>query len=153
MSNLSVVAVLFACSLAAAVVLFKVLQSTAVIQKKEYQVGGAAAGFLIIYATLCGSYAQLQKAPLQACQTQLAVDERELAIQGTVTPPIKNATIVLGIKQVSLADDGRFGFTAKGLDPGRDPLSLYVITEKAHSYYQIFPNDKTSELKINAGGN
>jgi hypothetical protein len=47
-NDLVVVVALFACSLAAAVVLFKILQSTAVIQKKEYQVGGAAAGFLLI---------------------------------------------------------------------------------------------------------
>ena len=61
-NDLLAVAALFACSLVAAVVLFKVLQSTAVIQKKEYQVGGAAAGFLLIYAALYSSYHQLQSA-------------------------------------------------------------------------------------------
>jgi hypothetical protein len=152
-SSLSAVATLFACSLVAALVLFKILQSTAAIQKKEYQVGGAAAGFLVIYAALYGSYAQLQKAPLAACQAQLAVDEHELPIQGVVEPPIKNATIVLAVRQVSLADDGRFGLQVKGVDPTRDPLSLYVIAEKTHSYYQIFPSDNTANLKINAGGN
>jgi hypothetical protein len=145
---LTAVAVLFTCSLVAAFVLFKILQSTAAIERKEYQVGGAAAGFLVIYAALYGSYAQLQKAALATCQSQLAVDEHELPIQGTVEPPIKNATIVLAVKQVNLADDGRFGLTAKGLDPTRDPLSLYVITEKTHIYYQIFPNEDTANLKI-----
>jgi len=159
-STLSVVAVLFTCSLVAAFVLFRILQSTAVIRKKEYQVGGAAAGFLIIYMALYGSYAQLQKAPLAACQAQLAVDvaqlsvdEHELRIQGTVEPPVKDATIVLAVETVNLADDGRFSLTAKGVDPTRNPLSLYVITEKTHSLYQIFPSDNTANLKFNAGGN
>jgi hypothetical protein len=152
-SNLTAVAVLFACSLVAAFVLFKILQSTAAIQKKEYQVGGAAAGFLVIYAALYGSYAQLQKAPIAACQAQLALDEHELGIQGIVEPPVKNATIVLAVQQVNLADDGRFGLKAKGVDPSRDSLSLYVITEKTHSYYQIFPGDNIANLKINVGGN
>ena len=152
MSNLSVVATLFTCSLVAAFVLFKILQSTAAIEKKEYQVGGAAAGFLVIYAALYGSYAQLQKAPLAACQAQLALDEHELQIQGVVAPPIKNATIVLAVRQVNVADDGRFGLQVKGVDPSRDPLSLYVIGEKTPSYYQIFPTDNTANLKITAAG-
>jgi hypothetical protein len=152
-SNLTAVGSLFGCSLVAAFVLFKILQSTAAIQKKEYQVGGAAAGFLVIYAALYGSYAQLQKAPFDACQKQLAVDEHELPIQGTVQPPIKGATIVLAVRQQDLGDDGRFGLKAKGVDPSRDPLSIYVIGEKSHTYYQIFPSDDTTKLKINVDGN
>ncbi|SPE36594.1 hypothetical protein SBA6_590043 [Candidatus Sulfopaludibacter sp. SbA6] len=158
LSNLTVVAVLFACSLLAAFVLFKILQSTAAIQKKEYQVGGAAAGFLVIYMALYGSYSQLQKAQLAssqaqlaACQAQRDADEHELTIQGIVEPSVKDAQVVFAVNSVNLGDNGRFRLNAKGVDPAKDSLSLYVITEKTHNYYQIFPGDDTANLKINVG--
>jgi len=50
--SVGVVTILFTLSLFAAWILFKFLQSTASITKKEYRMGGAAAGFLIIYGGL-----------------------------------------------------------------------------------------------------
>ena len=77
-NDLVAVTALFFCSLVAAVVLFAVLKSTAVITKKEYQVGGAAAGFLLIYATLFGSYHQTQGQSLATCQAILTKQASEL---------------------------------------------------------------------------
>jgi hypothetical protein len=45
---LLVITALFTMSLLAAWVLFKILQSTASVSKPEYQLGGAAAGFVVI---------------------------------------------------------------------------------------------------------
>ncbi len=155
MSELMVVAVLFVLSLAAAWILFKVLKSTAAVTRREYQLGGAAAGFLIIYSALYFSYQQLagmnlndEKAKLSACETKVMDDERELPIKGTVSPVLRNATIVLAVNSINLSDDGRFGLSARGVDPKKDPISIYVIGEKEYGYYQLFPEDDTSHLKI-----
>jgi len=43
------------------------------ITKKEYQMGGAAAGFLIIYGALHASYSSLAKSALDDSRHQLAV--------------------------------------------------------------------------------
>jgi hypothetical protein len=159
-ANLTAVAVLFACSLVAAFVLFKILQSTATIQKKEYQVGGAAAGFLLIYAALYGSYAHLQNVQLTTCQAalaadgaKLAVDEGELSIQGTVEPPIQDATVVLTVKQTNPDNQGRFLLNKKGVDLVKDSVALYVVTETKYFKKQIFKGDDVSNLKIDITGN
>jgi hypothetical protein len=159
-SNLTVVSVLFACSLLAAFVLFKILQSSAAIQKKEYQVGGAAAGFLLIYAALYGSYAHLQNGQLATCtatlstdDAKLAVDETELSIQGTVDPPIEDATVVLTVKQTNPDSGGRFLLTKKGVDLVKDSVALYVVTETKYFKKQIFKGDDLSNLTINISGN
>jgi type II secretory pathway pseudopilin PulG len=145
-NDLVVVAALFACSLAAAVVLFKILQSTAVIQKKEYQVGGAAAGFLLIYAALYGSYHQLQSASLAACEAGLSEDARlleDVTVQGTIDPPVKRATVILGRDSTTSDDGGRFLVKTKG-----KPLSVYVISEGAPISHTIFPGEDLKTIKI-----
>lgn len=148
-NDLLVVVALFACGLAAAVVLFKILKSTAVIQKKEYQVGGAAAGFLLIYAALYGSYDQLrgrsiaqqqQDKSLAACQAALLDD---VTIQGTIDPPIKQATVILGRDSTTADDNGRFSLKTKGA-----PQSVYVIKEGVHISHTIFPGDDLKTIKI-----
>ena len=139
-SDLVVVVALFACSLVAAVVLFKILQSTAVIQKKEYQVGGAAAGFLLIYVALYGSYHQLQGASLDTCQSSLLED---VTVQGTIDPPIKEASVILGRDSTTTDDGGRFSVTTKGT-----PRSVFVITEGTLISHTIFPGDDLKMIKI-----
>ena len=160
MSDLTAIAVLFVCSLAAAFVLFRILQSTAAIQKKGYQVGGAAAGFLVIYGALYGSYAHLQAGQLTSCQatvqtdkSRLAADEKELSIQGAVDPPMEDATVVLTVKQTNPDAQGRFLLKKKGVDLVRDSVALYVITESKYFKKQIFQGDDVSNLKIDVGGN
>ena len=148
-NDLVVVVALFACSLAAAFVLFNILKSTAVIQKKEYQVGGAAAGFLLIYAALYGSYHQLQDnslareaqdKSLAACQAERLED---VIIQGTINPPIKQATVILGRDSTTADDGGRFSLKTKGA-----PQSVYVIKEGVQISHTIFPGDDLKTIKI-----
>ncbi len=55
----SIVAVFFLLSLAGAYVLFKVLKSSAVIERPGYQAGGALAGFLLIFASLALTHQKL----------------------------------------------------------------------------------------------
>ena len=148
MPELWVVVVLFTLSLAAAWVLFRILKSTAAIARKEYQLGGAAAGFLVIYSALYYSYDALAKLEVQSYRQRLAGCEQELPIRGTVVPPVRNATVVLAVKTVNLPDNGRFGLSAKGVDPKKDAVAIYVIAEKGHGYYQLFPEDDISNLKI-----
>jgi hypothetical protein len=139
--DLMVVAVLFACSLVAALVLFKILQSTAVIQKKEYQVGGAAAGFLLIYAALYGSYYQLQSVQLAGCEAQIPAN---ITIQGALDPPIKDALVVPGGEGEPTDDNGRFTLTTKGV-----PKTVYVITGETHMSHNILPEDNLKQpIKI-----
>jgi hypothetical protein len=139
-NDLVVVAALFACSLLAAVVLFKVLKSTAVISRKEYQVGGAAAGFLVIYFALFTSYHQLQGAQLTACKSGLLPD---IAVQGLVMPPLKNATLIVGHESAALDDSGRFFVTTRG-----EPQSLHIITGDTHISHTIWPGDDLRNVKI-----
>lgn len=155
MREVSVVAVLFVLALVAAWMLFKILKSTATITRKDYQLGGAAAGFLIIYSALYYSYRELAKIDVAgvrdqatACAATLSAAERELPIEGTVSPVLKNATIVLAVKTINLPDNGRFRLSSKGIDLKRDAVSIYVIGERKHGYYQLFPDDDPSRLKI-----
>jgi hypothetical protein len=54
-----ILSIIFSLSLIAAIVLFKVLKSTAIVKKAGYQAGGALAGFIIIYGSLYQSYSTL----------------------------------------------------------------------------------------------
>jgi len=151
-----VVMAFFLLSLGAAWVLFKFLSSTAAITKKSYQLGGAAAGCLILYSALYASYDHLAglqlkayQAQLTECRTQRELDERELQIGGVVSPAPKNATVVLAVKTITLADDGRFGLVAKGLNLTKDLPAVYVVGETQHWYRQLFPEDDPHHLNIN----
>src|ERR1035438_6548706 len=98
--SVGVVTILFTLSLFAAWILFKFLQSTASITKKEYQMGGAAAGFLIIYGALYYSYSGLAKSALDDSKQQLAVcqaalktsgeNDAEVGIKGVVDPALRD---------------------------------------------------------------
>jgi hypothetical protein len=145
-SDLEVVAVLFACSLVAAFILFYILKSTAKIEKKEYQVGGAAAGFLLIYSALYGSYHQLQNASLTACRASLSEQAgllEDVTVEGRIDPPIKEAAVILGRDSTTADDSGRFLVKTKGT-----PQSVQVITEGKHMSHIIFPGDDIKAIKI-----
>jgi hypothetical protein len=146
----------FLLSLGAAWVLFKFLSSTAAITKKEYQLGGAAAGFLILFSALYASYYHLAGLQLKAyqaqltdCQTQREFNERELQIGGIVSPAPKNTTVVLAVKAITLADDGRFTLAAKGLNLTKEPAAVYVVGETQHWLKHVFPEDDPHHLSIN----
>jgi hypothetical protein len=59
MEHLIVIAVLFLLSLLAAYVLFKWLDSAAIIKRQGYQAGGAFAGFLLIFGSLTVAHFKL----------------------------------------------------------------------------------------------
>jgi len=55
-------------SLLAAVILFKFLESSAIIEKREHRVGGALAGFLLIFSSLSLTYIRLDPHPANVPQ-------------------------------------------------------------------------------------
>jgi hypothetical protein len=155
-TELLAVAVFFLLSLGGAWVLFKWLSSTAGITRKDYQLGGAAAGCVILFSVMYGAYNHLVglklgdlQAQLNACKGQRDADERQLHIMGTVAPPPKRATLVLVAKAIPLPDSGRFDLIAKGIDFKNAPPSFYVMDATHFWYNQSFPEDDPSKLTIN----
>ena len=157
--NIGVVTILFTLSLLAAWILFKFLQSTAAITKKEYQMGGAAAGFLIIYGALYYSYSGLAKSALDDSKHQLAVcqaalktsadNDEEVGIKGVVDPALKNAQIVFAIRIFPLPDDGTFRFSARRSDlKSNNPPAIYIINEQEHNYLQLDQNEDFGNIRI-----
>ncbi len=59
MNPLLTIGIIFSLSLVGAIVLFKCLKSSAMIQKASYQAGGAVAGFILIYSMLYYSYSEI----------------------------------------------------------------------------------------------
>jgi len=157
--SVGVVTILFTLSLLAAWILFKFLQSTASITKKEYQMGGAAAGFLIIYGALYYSYSGLAKSALDDSKHQLAVcqaalktsadNDQEVAIKGVVDPALRNAQIVFATRIFPLPDDGTFRFSARRSDIKSDnPAAIYIIDEQEHNYLQLDQDQDFGNIRI-----
>jgi hypothetical protein len=157
--SVGVVTVLFTLSLFAAWILFKFLQSTASITKKEYQMGGAAAGFLIIYGALYYSYSELAKSALDDSKHQLAGcqaalktsqdNDKEVALKGVVDPALKDAQIVYATRILPLPDDGTFRFSARLSDLKSDnPPAIYIIDEQEHNYLQLDQDEDFGNIKI-----
>ena len=164
--SLIVIAALFGMSLLAAYVLFKILQSTATVSKPEYQLGGAAAGFVVILSLLSFTYIQvndktnetkLSKAQQQITELQekvalgkacLDAAKLEVTYAGTVSPPLRDANVVFAVTEAKIQEDGRFAFKVRNVNP-KDLPSIYVIGPQSHPpYKQLFPEDKTTELTI-----
>jgi len=149
-SPLVVVVVLFACSLAGAYVLFKILQSSALITRKEAQIGGAAAGFLLIFAALGTYYSKIQNADLATCQASLnSVNSqfKDVSIQGTVDPAFQNASVYvitdLDKEPVTVDSTGGFRMTIKG-----NPYFIHVVSQtKTYDSY-FFPGDDPLKIVI-----
>lgn len=74
--NLWAAVIFFLLSLIGAVVLFKLLKSTAIIKKAGYQAGGALAGFLLIYGTLFYSYESMSKVENQGVLHPWSIEGR-----------------------------------------------------------------------------
>jgi len=157
--TVGVVTILFTLSLLAAWILFKYLQSTAVITRKEYQVGGAAAGFLIFYGALYYSYSGLAKSALDDSKRQLSVCQAALnasgeankvvGIKGIVDPPLKNASLFFATRIFPLPDDGTFRFSARQSDlKSSDPPAIYIINEQEHNFLQLDPDEDFTNIKI-----
>ena len=163
---LLVISVLFSLSLAAAWVLFKLLQSTATVTKPEYQIGGAAAGFVVILTLMSVVYMQVASKQSQDTINQLtaqlgearsdaekgracmADQATEVTYSGTVSPAVNAAYVVLGISSVQLQQDGKFAIKVRNVRPSDLPY-LYVIGADSHApYRQVFATDDPKNLAI-----
>jgi|KBSMisStaDraftv2_1062788.scaffolds.fasta_scaffold09948_6 hypothetical protein len=163
---LVVITALFSMSLLAAWVLFKLLQSTATVTKPEYQLGGAAAGFVVILSILSLTYMQvnskqsddnLKSANQQIADLQkkvdigkscLEVEKAEVTYAGSVSPALQEANVIFAVKEAKVQQDGRFAFKVQSIKPSDLP-SIYVIGPDSHTpYKQLFPDDKTTDLTI-----
>jgi hypothetical protein len=166
MPPLFVISVLFGLSLLAAWVLFNVLKSTATVSKPEYQLGGAAAGFVVILTLLGGIYIKVNDTTAQETISALTVqrDEAvadakkgsacleeqaaEVTFSGVVTPSLPDANVVLGVSEVQLQQDGRFAIKAHHVKPADLPY-IYVIGADSHAPYRpIFATDDPGKLTI-----
>jgi hypothetical protein len=163
---LAVISVLFGLSLLAAWVLFERLKSTATLSKPEYRLGGAAAGFVVILTILSVTYIQVddkkkqdniakltrerddaraEAAKGKAC---LAEESAEVTYSGTVTPPVQDANVVLGVSEVQLQQNGKFAIRAHHVKPSDLPY-IYVIGADSHApYRQVFATDDPGNLAI-----
>lgn len=165
--DLTAVVVLCVCSLLAAFVLFKFLQSRAEIQRESYKVGGGAAGFVVIFLLLAKGYVNLHNGDLSAQVAQLkseavklrgqlhadeikiATEENEFSVQGTLEPSIPYATVVLAVKQTNPDPSGRFLLKKKGVDLRRDSVALYVVSPSVPTFnHQIFETDDVAHVSI-----
>jgi hypothetical protein len=163
---LLVITALFTMSLLAAWVLFKILQSTASVSKPEYQLGGAAAGFVVILSILSLTYMQvssrqiddnLKNANQKIEELQKRADvgkscldaqKAEVTYAGTVSPALQEANVIFAVKEAKVQQDGKFAFKVQSVKPSDLP-SIYVIGPDSHTpYKQLFPDDKTTDLTI-----
>jgi len=164
--TLVVISVLFGLSLLAAWVLFKVLQSTATVTKPEYQLGGAAAGFVVILTLLIFGYSQLDNKKVQASIAKLTADlndaraetdkgraclaeqSAEVIFSGTVTPALENATVVLGVSEVQLQQNGKFAIKVRHVRPTDLPYIYVIGADSRAPYKQVFATDDPGNLTI-----
>ena len=163
---LLVVSVLFGLSLLAAWVLFELLKSTATVSKPEYQLGGAAAGFVVILTLLSVFYLQVDskknqenilslrtrldeaKAEADKGKACLAEQAAEITYSGTVSPAVPNAYVVLGVSEVQLQQDGRFAIKVRHVKP-TDLPHIYVIgVDSRAPYRQVFAEDDPNNITI-----
>ena len=163
---LLVISVLFSMSLLAAWVLFNVLKSTATVTKPEYQLGGAAAGFVVILSLLSVFYMQVgskenqdtinsltsqltdARTEAEKGRTCLADQATEITYAGTVFPAVDAAYVVLGISSVQLQQDGKFAIKVRNVKPSDLPY-LYVIGSDTRApYRQVFETDDPKNLAI-----
>jgi hypothetical protein len=169
---LVVISVLFGLSLLAAWVLFRVLQSTAAVKNKDYQLGGAAAGFVVILSLSSFTYirvdnntkqtqidkltsqladetseANKETAEAKKAKASLAAQSSQVTYSGTVTPPVQAAYVVLGVTEEMLQPNGTFEIKSN-VKPADLP-SIFVIGASSHApYKQVFASDNPAKLTI-----
>jgi hypothetical protein len=163
---LLVISVLFTLSLFAAWVLFKLLRSTARVTKPEYQLGGAAAGFVVILTLLSLIYMQVgsrqnqdtintltmqlgeARAEAEKGRACLTDDVTEVTYSGTVSPAVQAAYVVLGISSVQLQQDGKFAIKVRHVKPSDLPYIYVIGAESRAPYRQVFATDDPRNLTI-----
>jgi hypothetical protein len=109
-------------SLLASYVLFNVMDSFALLESKTHRLGGAVAGFVLLYGVMYQSYVKID-----ALRTHDAVQ-----VDGVVQPsktgrPVK---VVLGVQSSDPDMQGTFRLRAPCIDPTGQDLGLYLVTEE-----------------------
>jgi hypothetical protein len=160
MNPLLVVCVLFFISLFAAWILFRFLKSTAIVRNKQYQAGGALAGFLIVFSATYVSYVKISdfqgeinryKQLVDGLNTTIKENQDFIAaryIEGTVDPYSSQTKIVLAIAEADLPVNKKFRIASPCVDLKKGKYALYVIQEGRNFPYEIFPDENISDLKI-----
>ncbi|MCU1260617.1 MAG: hypothetical protein JWO80_3502 [Bryobacterales bacterium] len=150
--SVGVVTILFTLSLLGAWILFKVLKSKAIITKPEYQVGGAAAGFLLIYAALYQSYTGLAnidgvRAQLTGCKTSLAAEADFVSVRGTIEPKLRYANAFVATNESQVDVQGKFTLRvrAKDLKTGHSP-ALWIVNDQQKYFLNLDEQDLTQSL-------
>ena len=164
---LLVISVLFGLSLLAAWVLFAKLKGTAVVTNPKYQLGGAAAGFVVVMSLLSGTYikvddknkqdqikalsTKLKEADDKATAGEKCVEEqrREITYSGTVQPAMSDAYVVLSVSEGIVHPDGKFALKVPHTKPSDQP-ALYVIGANSRAPYKqlLAADDPPTNLTI-----
>jgi hypothetical protein len=114
---LIVVTVIFTLSIIAALILFKVLKSTAIVKKAGYQAGGALAGFIIIFSTLYYSYESLcNKIPADTVK-------KDYIVKSNIQLALNVITKIKGVKVTILESDKKI---SEGYTDSEGVVSLTV---------------------------
>lgn len=153
MYPLIVVAIFFILSLLGAVILFKFFKSSALIQGKTYQAGGAIAGFIILYVLLYHSYAKIDD--FQGIKNENNELKEKYQIQ-TITGNLKNynkkyAKIVLAVRETEPDINGKYRLKAPGINPEEDDIRIYVITKDRQDAYYILSKEEMDDFEIDLG--
>ncbi len=134
--NLLVIVIFFFLSLIGAYVLFKFLESSAIIKNKKYQAGGAMAGFILIFGILFGAYYKLEANKVQQ-------------IEGTIIPYTQFTKIILAVKQTDPDTNGNFRLSANCIDLDRDDVKIFVLSRDGQTVTKnIFKKEDMKGLKI-----
>jgi len=138
-------------------VLFKFFENTAMVKSKQFQAGGAIAGFIIIFILLTNAYAKLKNDTVEKLKEELETARMEIeranhkltpaCIDGVITPYEKDAKIVLAVQQTDADMTGRFKFSAICVDPDNDDVKLYLISPTNYKFMRI--DSKQSMRNIN----
>jgi hypothetical protein len=164
---LLIISVLFGLSLLAAWVLFAKLKGTAVVTNPKYQLGGAAAGFVVVMSLLSGTYikvddknkqdqikelsTKLKEADAKATAGERCVAEqsKEITYSGTVQPAMDDAYVVLSVSEGIVHPDGKFALKAPHIKPSDQP-ALYVIGANSRAPYKqlLAADDPPTNLTI-----
>lgn len=153
--NLFLIVVIFFLSLVGAVVLFKFFENTAVVKSKQFQAGGAIAGFIAIFMLLTNAYTMIKndtevklKEELNTARLEIERAKQKLTpecVEGMITPYEKDAKIVLAVQQTDADMTGRFKFSAICIDPDNDDVKLYLISPTTN--YKFMRIDSKQSMK------
>ena len=151
MDPLLSLAAIFVLSLVGAVVLFKYLQSTAIIKKKGWQASGAVAGFILIFGLLAKTYDEIRKPDYSEWTIKGVVEKADAPIHDGITvkhrPPItstlsdKSGDFVFeNVKIFPKEPTQDLNFELEGYFPYTQPLNDDAITKDKKTKTIILKN-------------